>query len=66
MTECPNLPNCGFMKKFCDSKNLACKGFIALYCRGDRQSDCERKRYKAAHGTAPSDDMMPNGHMVMA
>jgi hypothetical protein len=66
MTECQNLPNCGFMKKFNESKNLACKGFIVLYCRGEQQGNCKRKQYKATHGAPPADEMMPNGQMVLA
>jgi hypothetical protein len=66
MADCPNLPTCGFMKKYCDSKNLACKGFVALYCRGEQQDTCKRKAYKAAHGAPPPDDMMPNGQVLAA
>lgn len=62
--ECPNLEKCGFVKKYCDSKGLAVKGFIAMYCRGAKQEECKRKAYKALHGVAPSDDMMPNGAMM--
>lgn len=67
MSDCPGLPNCGFMKKYTGTKNLACQGFMALFCRGAKQSECMRKQYKAAHGgTPPSDDMMPNGMMISA
>lgn len=67
MSECPSLVNCGFMKKYTGSKNLACQGFMALFCRGDKQSECRRKAWKVAHGgVAPSDDMMPNGATITA
>lgn len=61
MKECPNLPNCGFVKKYHDSKSLAVKGFIVLYCKSDKQSECKRKEYKAQTGQAPPDDMLPGG-----
>lgn len=61
MSECENLANCGFFKKYKDTKNLACMGFIRLYCQGSHMNECKRKEYKKAHGTPPDDDMMPNG-----
>jgi hypothetical protein len=64
MSDCPNLPACGFMKKYGTSKELACKGFVALFCRGDKQCDCLRKQYRQTNGCAPPDDMMPNGLML--
>jgi hypothetical protein len=54
------------MKKHCNSKHLACQGFVALFCRGDKQSQCVRKQFKQQHGYPPSDDMMPNGQMMTA
>jgi hypothetical protein len=66
MTDCPNLANCGFIKKYCNAKSLACQGFITLYCKGEKQNICERKAYKAAHNAPPPDDMMPNGHMMVS
>lgn len=66
MAECPNLATCGFVKKYGDSKSLAVKGFVKLYCMTDKQEECVRKAYKAEHGTPPSDDMMPNGAMMKA
>lgn len=63
MSECPNLANCGFFRKYSQINQLACKGFIVMFCRGDKQDACKRKEYKKTHGAAPSDDMMPNGGM---
>ena len=60
-TDCPNLAQCGFVKKYGTSKSLAVKGFIAMYCKSDKQSICKRKEYKEKMGKPPSDDMMPNG-----
>jgi len=62
--ECPKLEKCPFFKKYGDSKNYMCKGFIEMYCRGPRQPECKRKDYKEAHGVPPSDNMMPNGEMT--
>jgi hypothetical protein len=64
MSECPNLPSCGFMKAFGTSKSLVCQGFVVMFCRGERQQQCQRKAYKAAHGAPPPDNMMPDGHML--
>lgn len=64
--ECENLSNCGFMQKWSGSKNLACQGFISLYCKGDKQGQCARKAFKAAHNKPPSHDMMPNGAVIAA
>ena len=62
--DCPNLAGCGFVKKYCESKSLAVKGFISQYCKGDKQVECVRKQYKAKHGVAPPDEMMPSGGMM--
>ena len=64
--ECELLNECGFFRKYQASKNLACKGFIQKYCRGPKMNECERKRYREAHGAAPPDDMMPSGQMIAA
>lgn len=37
MSDCPNLTNCGFMKKYADTKSLAIKGFITMYCKGENK-----------------------------
>lgn len=63
-SECPNLPMCGFFKKYCNSNKAACMGFVALYCRGEKQEACERKRYRREHNAPPPDEMMPNGTML--
>ncbi len=62
--ECENLSNCGFFVKYGETKNLVCKGFISMYCKGDRMMECKRMAYKKEHGVKPSDDMMPSGQMV--
>lgn len=64
MADCPSLAGCGFLKKHGETKQLACKGFISSYCRGEKQNECKRKEHKARTGTPPSDDMMPNGAMM--
>ena len=62
--QCELLEKCGFFKKYQESKNLACKGFINQYCKGPKLNECERKKYREEHGEPPSDDMMPSGQMV--
>lgn len=64
MQECPNLRGCGFVKKYGEAKSLAVKGFVTLYCKGSKQNECKRKLFKETTGTAPSDDMLPNGGTI--
>jgi len=58
---CELLETCGFFKKYEDSLDLACRGFIKAYCNGDKMDLCSRKLYRAEHGKPPHDDMMPSG-----
>ncbi len=62
--ECVNLPTCGFFKKYSATKNLACKGFIAQYCKGDLMKNCKRLQYKSEQGVVAPDDMMPTGQII--
>ncbi len=61
MSTCPNLAGCGFFKKYQNDDSLVLKGFISKYCQSTMQDKCKRKEYKMKNGTAPPDDMMPNG-----
>lgn len=63
-TECELLANCGFFRKYAKAKNLACEGFIRMYCRGAKMDECKRKQYRREHGAPPPDDMMPNGNTI--
>lgn len=62
MDACEKLEKCGFVLKY--GEELACKGFVNMYCKGEKQLVCKRKEYVAEHGTAPSDDMLPSGQMM--
>jgi hypothetical protein len=64
--ECELLENCGFVKKYHDSKDLAVKGFISMYCKTEKQAECKRKEYRAKEGMPPLDDMMPTGHIMVS
>ncbi|HEY0591379.1 MAG TPA: hypothetical protein VGF40_06405 [Thermoanaerobaculia bacterium] len=64
MADCELIEQCGFFRKYGATLSLACKGFIALYCRGPAMDDCFRKAYRMAHGEPPDDDVMPNGELV--
>ncbi|MBN1589669.1 MAG: hypothetical protein JW888_09150 [Pirellulales bacterium] len=64
-SQCAHLETCGFFKKYQAAKDLACKGFIKLYCRGPKMNNCKRKQYREKHGEPPSDDMLPSGHMIV-
>lgn len=63
--ECELLADCGFFQKYCNEKGLACRGFIKLYCQGEKQGECKRKQYRLEHGAPPPDNMMPNGLMFV-
>ena len=62
--ECEFLPTCGFFKKYQETKDLACKGFISLYCKGPNMNQCKRKEYREKYGQPPADEMMPSGGML--
>jgi len=64
MTECELLESCGFFQKYRETLNLACRGFIKTYCRGERMDECKRKEYRKQHGAAPDSDMLPSGQMI--
>ena len=64
--ECEYLETCGFFKKYGSTKDLACRGFIAMYCKGDKMNECKRLEYRKKNGVPPSDDMMPTGQMCKA
>lgn len=66
MADCELIDQCGFFAKYRSTLSLACKGFIALYCRGPAMYDCYRKKYRIEHGGPPEDDVMPNGEIVPA
>ncbi|MBN1531623.1 MAG: hypothetical protein JXA20_03075 [Spirochaetes bacterium] len=61
--ECELLEKCGFFKKYNEINSLACRGFIANYCKGPKIDQCKRKEYRNRYGVPPSDDMMPDGQM---
>ena len=62
--ECEKLKTCGFFSKYGEIKDLACRGFVNQYCKGDKMDQCKRKEYSRKHGESPSDDMMPTGHNI--
>jgi hypothetical protein len=64
--ECKFLPTCGFFKKYCQSNNLACQGFINLYCKGEKMDECKRLEYRNKNGVPPPENMMPSGQLLSA
>ena len=60
--ECELLQRCGFFEKYSKTKDVACRGLIKVYCRGEKMNQCKRKEYSKEHGQSPSIDMMPNGY----
>jgi hypothetical protein len=61
--ECELLSTCGFFRKYNETRDLECEGFIRLYCKGPKMAQCKRKAYLEEHGTPPSDDMLPSGYL---
>ena len=58
-SKCELLDTCDFFK---DSENsLANSGFKRMYCEGEKQDQCMRKKYREEHGTPPPTNMLPNG-----
>ena len=64
MADCEKLPQCGFYHKYGSSRDILCKGFLAMYCRGPKMDDCARKKHFVEHGHPPIDEMAPNGHIL--
>ncbi len=64
MKDCPYFKYCGIIKKYGNSNSRVVKGFIALYCKNEKQNECKRLKYIIEHGTPPSDELMPNGQMM--
>jgi len=65
MADCENLATCAFFKVYenDESKKMALQGFINIYCKGDKQHVCLRKKVSKALGgpdKVPT-NMMPNG-----
>ncbi|MCX8130582.1 MAG: hypothetical protein N3I35_10850 [Clostridia bacterium] len=64
MDACPNLEDCGFIKKFYGARTAAVKGYMKIYCKGEWQNRCKRKEHKLKTGSMPSDEMLPNGRYL--
>lgn len=64
MEHCEMLETCGFFQKYRNTLDLACRGFIKTYCKGPQMDECERKKYRQAHGTPPVDEMLPSGRSM--
>ena len=63
VSECQNLEKCNFFQVYQYEKKRILKGFISLYCKGEYQDKCLRKKVSKALGGpkfVPS-NMMPNG-----
>lgn len=65
MADCENLASCAFFKEYesDEGKKTALQGFVNIYCKGDKQGDCVRKKVSKALG-GPEHvpvNMMPNG-----
>ena len=64
-TQCEKVEKCQFLAKYGSSNNLACKGFILMYCKGAKMNECKRKKLSQTGATVPV-DMMPNGATITA
>jgi len=64
MAGCELLQSCAFFKEYekDDSRKLALGGMIRLYCQGENQSACVRKKVRQKLGPEQIPvNMMPNG-----
>ena len=65
MPECERLGTCAFFKEYekDESKKLALKGMVQIYCKGDKMESCVRMKVSQILG-GPANvpiNMMPNG-----
>jgi hypothetical protein len=65
MADCENLDVCAFFKAYSNDEQLklALQGFVSMYCKGDKQGQCVRKKVSKALGGPQyvPVNMMPNG-----
>jgi len=64
MKDCKNLSGCSFFN-CCEeySKENSVKGFISIYCKGNKQEDCVRLKLSKTYGKSiVPKNMMPNGY----
>ncbi len=65
MVDCGIMNQCSFFRVYGmdESKSLAIAGFVRIYCRGDRQAQCLRKKVSAALGGPDHvpPNILPNG-----
>lgn len=64
MNDCELLEKCGYFIKYKGTSDVACRGFIALYCKGPKINDCKRKQFRQQYGKPPEDNMLPNGYLT--
>jgi hypothetical protein len=64
MADCELLANCGFFHKYQTSLDMACRGFIKVYCKGPKKDECQRKMCRIERGVPPADEMLPTGQMM--
>jgi hypothetical protein len=62
--ECPFFKDCPFIIKYASKNDQAIKGFVSLYCKGDKQLECKRRAYKNKTGQKPPDNMLPSGILL--
>ncbi len=65
MSECQNLTKCKFFQNYENEEKLrlALGGFVRVFCKGEKQESCVRKKVSKALGGADKVpvNMMPNG-----
>ena len=64
MEQCNKLENCGFFKKYENSTQIDCRGFIDAYCKGPKMKECARLEFYRKHNRSPVDEMMPSGKII--
>ncbi len=64
MADCEMLATCAFFKQYENdpSRKLALSGLARLYCHGEKQSECVRKKVRQQLGAEKVPvNMLPNG-----
>ncbi|MBN1502993.1 hypothetical protein JW930_05605 [Candidatus Woesearchaeota archaeon] len=69
MADCENLATCAFFKEYetDEAKKQALQGFVDMYCKGDKQNECVRKKVSKALG-GPQNvpvNMKPDGKPIL-
>ncbi|PLX80277.1 MAG: hypothetical protein C0616_08845 [Desulfuromonas sp.] len=64
MEACQCLPSCEFILKYIPQVRPHWDEFVTLYCQGEFQDVCERRKWFVVKGDVPPPELMPSGFTV--